>query len=113
MSDYYLGWPMTDHEKRKSQKVSSNSLKDSEIVSVRGSNRRSFLRTLGLALTGATATVVGASRVTARDFPKGTSDGDVTTNADLKYADSDQHNSKAVNSDRNRLRDVRRSSNSD
>ena len=86
-------------------------LADTDIVSVR-TGRRTFLRAVGVGLMGATAAAAGAA-VLASDFPKGSSDSDVTQNADLKYVDSDQHNSKAVDSDQNRLRDVKRSADSD
>ena len=92
---------------------STKPLDDKDIVTVRHNSRRSFLRGLGLTLTGATAVVSGARTSRASDFPKGTSDSDVTENADLKAVDSDENNSKAVDGNQNRLRDVKRSADAD
>jgi hypothetical protein len=65
-------------------------------------------------MLGMTAIIAGSRRpARASDFPKGSIDGDSTTNKDLKYVDSDQNDSKTVDSDQNRLRDVRRSGDSD
>ena len=89
----------------------NSTISDADIVSVRTA-RRTFLRMAGASLLGATATAAGAASL-AHDFPKGNSDSDETVNADLKAVDSDQRNSKAVDNDRSRLRDVRRSSDSD
>lgn len=92
---------------------STKPLDDKDIVTVRHNSRRTFLRALGLTLTGATGIVAGARSSRASDFPKGTSDSDVTENADLKAVDSDENNSKAVDSNQNRLRDVKRSADAD
>jgi hypothetical protein len=89
------------------------SLNDSDMVTVRDNSRRTFLRVLGMTLTGATAAITGPRPSRAGDFPKGTRDADVTENADLKATDSDEHNSKAVDGNQNRLRDVRSSTNAD
>ena len=101
------------NEKEKNSDAST--LTDGEITSDRLPARRSFLRAAGAAMLGMTAVIVGSGRpARASDFPKGSrSDGDATTNKDLKYADSDTNNSKAVDSDRNRLRDVKHSGDSD
>lgn len=91
-----------------------HTLSSEDIKTNRLTGRRSFLSTLRIALFGAAAIVVGqAPPASARDFPKGSSDSDSTTNKDLKSVDSDNRNSKAVDSDQNRLRDVKRSSDSD
>ena len=98
----------------KEKKSDASTLTDGEITSGRLPARRSFLRAAGAAMLGMTAVIVGSGRpARASDFPKGSSDGDSTTNKDLKYVDSDQNDSKAVDSDQNRLRDVRRSGDSD
>jgi hypothetical protein len=89
----------------------NSTISDADIVSVRTA-RRTFLRMAGASLLGATAAAAGAASL-AHDFPKGNSDTNETVNADLKAVDSDQRNSKAVDNDRSRLRDVRRSSDSD
>jgi hypothetical protein len=78
-------------------------------------------------VVGTTAIAVGQNLSSARsadsdandskkhhDFPKKKSnDSDTTQNADLKTVDSDNRNSKAVDSDRSRLRDAKGSSDSD
>jgi hypothetical protein len=93
-------------------------LTDEDIRTTRLKGRRLFLRTLGISVLVATGIAIGHSSSSVRaethhDFPKGSSDSDTTQNADLKAVDSDDRNSKAVNSDQNRLRDVKRSSDSD
>ena len=82
-------------------------LSDDDIVSTRN-RRRSFLYAVGASALGITAVAAGAAML-ASDFPKGESNIDVTENADLKYVDSDERNSKAVDTNQNRLRDVKRS----
>jgi len=110
------------------------SLSDSDIKTTRQRERRSFLKTVGIGVAGAAALVLTmGSRGEARDddpsdgrdsdtadnggpqhdFPKGSSDGDETVNKDLKARDSDSHNAKETDSDENRLRDVKRSGDSD
>lgn len=102
-----------------------NTLTDSDIKTTRLKGRRFFLGVLGGTALGATAIVLGHNSSTAatadsnandskkhHDFPKGESNSDRTENEDLKAVDSDKHNSKTVNSNRNRLRDVKRSSDS-
>jgi hypothetical protein len=110
-----------DDSKRKPR-----TLDPADIKTTRLNARRSFLRTLGVGLLGAAALATGQGVTPAKaaddddddakthhDFPKGSSDGDVTTNADLKYSDSDENDSKSSDSDQNRLRDVKRSEDSD
>lgn len=92
----------------------SRSLGDHEIKTDRVRGRRSFLRNIGVGLFGAAAVVVGRSTPAyAKDFPKKSNDSDTTSNRDLKTADSDSHNSKAVDSDQSRLRDAKGSSDTD
>lgn len=86
-------------------------LSDADILSERRA-RRTFTGMVGATLLGASAVAGGAVVVAQSDFPKGSSDTNVTENADLKYVDSDQHNTKAVDSNQNRLRDVKRSTDS-
>lgn len=88
-------------------------LTDDEIIVENRTGRRGFLSSLGIGLAGAGVALFAASKAHAKDFPKGTADGDTTQNADLKTADTDQHNSKAVDTDQSRLRDARKSSDSD
>jgi hypothetical protein len=93
-------------------------LNDQDVTTTRLNGRRLFLGTLGITVLVATAIVIGHDPVSVRaethhDFPKGSSDSDTTQNKDLKAVDSDDRNSKAVDSDQNRLRDVKRSSDSD
>ena len=88
-------------------------LTDDEIIVENRTGRRGFLSSLGIGLAGAGIAIFAASKAQAKDFPKGTADGDTTQNADLKATDSDQHNSKAVDTDRSRLRDARKSSDAD
>lgn len=93
---------------------SRNSLGEDDIVVTPNHGRRSFLKIAGLGVVGV-ATIAGAAAAAAsyHDFPKGSSDSDVTQNKDLKAVDSDANNSKAVDGDQNRLRDVKRSTDSD
>lgn len=83
-------------------------------ITVTNHGRRSFLRIAGLGVVGVAA-VAGAAAAASghHDFPKGSSDSDTTQNKDLKATDSDANNSKAVDGDQNRLRDVKRSTDSD
>ncbi len=103
----------------------AHTLSDEEIVSTRSNGRRLFLSSLGVVVAGATAVALGLSSSSAKasdndgkdgkhhDFPKKNNDSDTTRNKDLKSADSDDRNSKAVDSDQNRLRDAKGSSDSD
>lgn len=90
------------------------SLSEDEISVSPNHGRRSFLKIAGLGVVGVAA-VAGAATAAAghHDFPKGSSDSDTTQNKDLKAVDSDANDSKAVDSDQNRLRNVKRSSDSD
>ena len=90
-----------------------NSLDESDVQVTPNRGRRAFLKVAGLGVTGI-AVIAGAALASkARDFPKGSSDSDRTENKDLKATDSDSHNSMAVDSNQNRLRDVKRSADSD
>lgn len=84
---------------------------DVQTTFVRG--RRSFLKVAGLGVAGIAVVGAAAAAAAYHDFPKGASDSNVTENKDLKAVDSDANNSKAVDSNQNRLRDVKRSTNSD
>lgn len=95
-----------------SKRPIENSLTDQDIVTAR-KGRRTFVGIAAATMLGASAVAAGAVVAGYHDFPKGSSDSDVTENADLKSADSDQRNSKAVDSNQNRLRDVKRSTDSD
>jgi hypothetical protein len=93
-------------------------LRDEDITTTRLKARRLFLRTLGITALVATGIAIGHNPSSVRaethhDFPKGSSDSDTTQNKDLKAVDSDERNSKSVDSDQNRLRDAKRSSDSD
>ena len=123
---------MSTRDEKEQSKETSISLSDDDIKVTRQRERRSFLKAVGLGVVGVAA-LVAAPRVTARDddpsdgrdsdtadngghqsnFPKGSSDGDETVNKDLKASDSDDNNSKETDSDENRLRDVKRSTDSD
>jgi|SRR5882672_1007793 len=105
--------------------VKASTLDDQDVISTRSNGRRLFLASLGITVVGATAIAIGLNHSSARasdndgkdskhhDFPKGKSDSDTTRNADLKTADSDERNSKARDNDQSRLRDAKRSSDSD
>jgi len=103
---------MSDDNESKGDTSKRTTLAESDIVVQRIRERRSFLAMLGVAAAGATALVLTA-KAKSSNFPKGNSDSDETENADLKTADTDSHNSKAVDSNQNRLRDVKRSTDSD
>lgn len=103
---------MTDHEHDGPPAGQQNSLADEDIVTARRV-RRTFAAAVGASLLGASALAAAAVVAANSDFPKGSSDSDVTENADLKAVDSDSHNSKAVDSNSNKLRDVKRSTDSD
>lgn len=119
------GLSMTDKTDRSADKTPSTTLSNDEIKTTRQRDRRSFLKTLGIGLAGAAALATGRTtparasdddgndNTTHHDFPKGGADGDQTTNADLKYSDSDDRDSKSADSDQNRLRDAQGSSDSD
>ena|SRR2546423_557058 len=98
--------------------TTARTLSDEDITTTRLKGRRLFMRALGITALVATGIAIGhnPSPVTAathHDFPKGSSDSDTTQNKDLKAVDSDDRNSKSVDSDQNRLRDAKRSSDSD
>ena len=92
--------------------LEKKSLKDDEIVTTRLMARRSFVKKFGLGLLTATGVVVGLKKASASDS-KPNNDSDTTSNADLKAVDSDQHNSKVVDTDRSRLRDYKKKGDSD
>lgn len=115
------------------EKQKTISLSDDDIKLVRQRERRSFLKAVGLGVVGVAA-LAAAGKVTAadedpsdgrdsdtadngggphHDFPKRASDGDETTNKDLKAVDSDDRNSKEVDADENHLRDVKGSNDAD
>ncbi len=120
---------MNDNQNDNSEGKSAtpNTLTDSDIKTTKISGRRLFLGALGVTALGATAIVLGHSSTAAKaadsdsndskkhhDFPKASSkDSDTTRNKDLKAVDSDTRNSKAVDSDQNRLRDSKGSADSD
>jgi|ERR1051325_95610 hypothetical protein len=119
---------MSDQQNDSSDNTSTTSrtLNDQDIKTTRLKGRRLFLASLGITVLGATAIAIGRTSSSSRtsdddsedskthhDFPKGNSDGDTTQNKDLKAVDSDDRNSKAVDTDQNRLRDAKRSTDSD
>ena len=71
---------------------------DAEIKRQTRLARRSFIRKVGVGVSGAVALTVGVVAA---------ADSDTTQNKDLKATDSDSHNSKSVDSDQNRLRDYK------
>jgi hypothetical protein len=93
-------------------------LNDKDITTTKLKGRRLFMGTLGITALVATTIAIGHNPSSVRaethhDFPKGSSDSDATQNKDLKAVDSDDRNSKSVDSDQNRLRDAKRSADSD
>ena len=71
---------------------------DAEIKRQTRLAHRSFIRKVGVGVSGAVALTVGVVAA---------ADSDTTQNKDLKATDSDSHNSKSVDSDQNRLRDYK------
>ena len=120
---------MSDQENSSSsnKSIAQRTVSDEEITTTRSNSRRLFLGTLGISALGATIIAVGKNHSSAQsadsdandskkhhDFPKKkNNDSDTTQNADMKNVDSDNRNSKAVDSDRSRLRDAKGSSDSD
>ena len=115
---------MNDQQNDSSDKKSTPAtLTDQDIKTTRVNSTRLFLGTLGITALAATAIVLGQisapasaadpqSKKRPSDFPKGNSNSDATENKDSKAVDSDKHNSKEVDSNQNRLRDVKRSTDS-
>ena|SRR2546427_482898 len=95
----------------------SPALSDADIVTRREGRRRRFLWSLSAGLMAFGAAAMTAQRSTSKkhDFPKGSSDNDVSKLADIKHQHSDRdENDFAFNDDDvSRLRDVRRSRDSD
>lgn len=95
-------------------------LRGEDIRTSRITGRRSFLSKLGIGLFGATAIATGRIEpARASDFPKGTHDNDRDREKDAKPIgsnprnpvpfDRDSRDSKVVDSDQNRARDVKAS----
>jgi hypothetical protein len=114
------------NDKSGNKSTTPNTLTDQDITTARVNGRRSFLGVLGITVLGATTIALGYSlpgsapdsagknkKTKQSDFPKGTSDTNTTENSNSKAVDSDERNSKAVDTDQSRLRDVRKSSNTD
>lgn len=92
---------------------SRKSLEEDQIQTVPNQGRRAFLKIAGLGVAGVAVVAGAAAASSYHDFPKGNSNANETENKDLKATDSDANNSKTVDSNQNRLRDVKRSTNSD
>jgi hypothetical protein len=98
------------------EQAQGNPITDADIVTRRDTRRRRFFWSVGAGLMGfGVAAFAGQSSSQKKhDFPKGTSDNDVSKLADIKHQHVDRDDNDGFSDDDvSRLRDAKRSRDSD